>query len=258
MSMPAARIGDVTAHGGVIIIGAPTVLVAEMPAARLGDIHSCPMTTPTPHVGGPIVSASTTVLIEGIPAARVGDSAACNGPPDVIAVGCPTVLIGSGGSGSSSATSGAQEGNTAPPTTKTFSYKVLAKAKPIENAKCRLFIDGEEHSVSTDSSGLIEQEVPSDAGVGFLIVSEDDSDDELHVPMLVGTLKPLNEPKTEDDIHTEAAARQRLMQLGFFEPSVPYHYEVALKDYQLSRGIDPNKPIDKQTCDALNGSEDED
>lgn len=249
MSQQAARVGDLTSHGGAISTGAPTVLVADVPAARLGDIH-CPLTSPSPHGGGPIVSASNTVLIEGMPAARVGDTAACNGPPDAIVSGCPTVLIGSSG-GSSSASSGSKEGESAPPSTTTFSYKVLARAKPIENAKCRLFIDGKEHTVTTDSSGLVEQEVPSDAGLGFLIISEADSDEELHIPMLVGTLKPLNQPKTEDDIHTEAAARQRLMQLGFFEPNAPYHYVVALKDYQLSRGIDPNKAIDKEICDAL-------
>jgi uncharacterized Zn-binding protein involved in type VI secretion len=34
------------------------------------------------------------VLIGGQPAARVGDMALCVGPPDSIAMGCPTVLIG--------------------------------------------------------------------------------------------------------------------------------------------------------------------
>mgnify|MGYP000208115496 CR=1 FL=1 len=31
-----------------------------MPAARLGDLHTCPMPTPSAHMGGPIVSASET------------------------------------------------------------------------------------------------------------------------------------------------------------------------------------------------------
>ncbi len=71
-----------------------------MPAARLGDMHVCPMVTPgvppIPHVGGPILPACCpTVLIGGIPAARVGDMCVCVGPPDVIAMGSPTVLIGS-------------------------------------------------------------------------------------------------------------------------------------------------------------------
>jgi uncharacterized Zn-binding protein involved in type VI secretion len=89
--------GDMTAHGGVIILGCPTVLIGGRPAARVGDMHTCPMVTgSTPHVGGPIVGPSSpTVLIGGMPAARVGDMAACVGPPDtILPPGCPTVLIG--------------------------------------------------------------------------------------------------------------------------------------------------------------------
>lgn len=65
-------------------------------AARVGDMHTCPMTTgTTPHVGGPILPAGEpTVLIEGMPAARVGDNALCTGPPDSIIIGSATVMIG--------------------------------------------------------------------------------------------------------------------------------------------------------------------
>jgi len=98
MSKPAARMGDMTAHGGSIAVGMPTVLICGQPAARLGDMHVCPMVTPglppIPHVGGPITLGSATVIIGGQPAARMGDMATCVGPPDMIAVGCPTVLIG--------------------------------------------------------------------------------------------------------------------------------------------------------------------
>ena len=98
MSQPAARQGDPTAHGGVITVGYPQVLIGGQPAARMGDIHTCPMATPgtppVPHVGGPIVAGSATVLIGGQPAARLGDTATCIGPPDSIISGCPTVLIG--------------------------------------------------------------------------------------------------------------------------------------------------------------------
>jgi uncharacterized Zn-binding protein involved in type VI secretion len=88
--------GDQTAHGGVITVGFPTVLIGGQPAARMGDMHTCPMVTGVvPHVGGPIVKGSVTVLIGGQPAARVGDQATCTGPPDaIIPPGCPTVLIG--------------------------------------------------------------------------------------------------------------------------------------------------------------------
>lgn len=69
------------------------------PAARVGDMHTCPMQTPglppIPHVGGPVLPPGCpTVLIGGMPAARVGDMAVCVGPPDLIVRGSSTVLIG--------------------------------------------------------------------------------------------------------------------------------------------------------------------
>ncbi|RIH65346.1 type VI secretion protein [Mariniphaga sediminis] len=66
------------------------------PAARISDMHVCPMVTGTvPHVGGPILPpGDPTVLIGGLPAARVGDMATCTGPPDSIVMGSATVLIG--------------------------------------------------------------------------------------------------------------------------------------------------------------------
>jgi len=66
------------------------------PAARVTDMHVCPMTTgPVPHVGGPISGPGVaTVLIGGMPAATVGDMLVCTGPPDVIIKGSATVLIG--------------------------------------------------------------------------------------------------------------------------------------------------------------------
>ncbi|MHA7109556.1 PAAR domain-containing protein [Sunxiuqinia elliptica] len=65
-------------------------------AARVGDMHTCPMVTGTvPHVGGPVAPPGCpTVLIEGMPAARVGDMAICTGPPDSIVTGSGTVMIG--------------------------------------------------------------------------------------------------------------------------------------------------------------------
>jgi uncharacterized Zn-binding protein involved in type VI secretion len=101
------------------------------PAARVGDMHTCPMVSGTvPHVGGPILPpCAVTVLVAGMPAARVGDRAVCVGPPDtivrgslgvfvegkpfaragdntahggVIVVGCPTVLVGDIGGGAMS------------------------------------------------------------------------------------------------------------------------------------------------------------
>lgn len=66
------------------------------PAARIGDMHTCPMVTGTvPHVGGPILPpCCPTVLVGNIPAARIGDMLTCVGPPDVIVKASMTVMIG--------------------------------------------------------------------------------------------------------------------------------------------------------------------
>ncbi len=70
------------------------------PAARITDMHTCPMQTPShptpiPHVGGPILPAGCpTVLIGNLPAARQGDMALCVGPLSTIVTGSATVLIG--------------------------------------------------------------------------------------------------------------------------------------------------------------------
>lgn len=67
-------------------------------AARLTDMHVCPMQTPAvppvPHVGGPITGPGVpTVLIGNMPAATMGDMCVCVGPPDSIVKGSATVLI---------------------------------------------------------------------------------------------------------------------------------------------------------------------
>lgn len=69
------------------------------PAARITDMHTCPMATPgtppVPHVGGPVLGPGVpNVLIAGIPAAVLGDTATCVGPPDTIAKGSASVTIG--------------------------------------------------------------------------------------------------------------------------------------------------------------------
>ena len=70
------------------------------PAARITDMHTCPMQTPAfpapiPHVGGPVVGPSVpNVLIGKLPAAVVGDMCVCVGPPDAIVKGASTVMIG--------------------------------------------------------------------------------------------------------------------------------------------------------------------
>ena len=70
------------------------------PAARLTDMHTCPMQTPglppIPHVGGPVIGpCAPTVLIGGLPAAVVGDNLVCVGPPATPVKGSSTVMINS-------------------------------------------------------------------------------------------------------------------------------------------------------------------
>lgn len=67
------------------------------PAARLGDMHVCPMLTPgvppIPHVGGPILMGAPTVLTGKMPQARITDMCTCVGPPSMVAKGSVTVLV---------------------------------------------------------------------------------------------------------------------------------------------------------------------
>ncbi len=65
------------------------------PAARISDMHVCPMSTgPVPHVGGPVISpGAATVLINSLPASTVGSQCVCVGPPDTVSAGSGTVML---------------------------------------------------------------------------------------------------------------------------------------------------------------------
>jgi uncharacterized Zn-binding protein involved in type VI secretion len=95
---PAARLTDTTSHGTPLAPGpgCPTVLIGGMPAWRAAsDFHACPLVTGVvPHVGGVVAMGSATVLIGGLPAARQGDMIVESGPPNSIALGEMTVMIG--------------------------------------------------------------------------------------------------------------------------------------------------------------------
>ena len=90
---PAARVTDATGHPGLISgPGVATVLIGGLPAAVVGDTHTCSFPPPAgPHPPSPIAMGSTSVLIGGRPAARLGDTAGCGAP---IVVGAFTVMIG--------------------------------------------------------------------------------------------------------------------------------------------------------------------
>ena len=68
------------------------------PAARVTDMHVCPMVTPIlphdPHVEEPLLPPrSPTVLIVGLPAATLGTQALCTGPVDAVIIGSFKVFI---------------------------------------------------------------------------------------------------------------------------------------------------------------------
>lgn len=92
---PAARVGDITAHGGTVTgPGVSNVLIGGMPAAVVGDLHVCAIvpTPATPHpTTTPFTAGSSTVFVSGRPLLRVGDMAACGAS---IVAGATTVIAG--------------------------------------------------------------------------------------------------------------------------------------------------------------------
>lgn len=127
MGNPAARLGDKVMHDGPhchapihppaptptpvphppipfsIVKGAATVMIGNMPAARISDMTQPCMIPPCVPAGpGMIAKGSATVIIENMPAARMGDMVAFSscvapipGPTGkIIPPCCPTVLIG--------------------------------------------------------------------------------------------------------------------------------------------------------------------
>jgi uncharacterized Zn-binding protein involved in type VI secretion len=93
MGLPAARITDITTHGGKILgPGNPTVIIESMPAATMGDTHLCGL-PPNVHqpTSSPFIEGSMSVLIGGKPALRVGDQTGCGA---TVMIGASSVLIG--------------------------------------------------------------------------------------------------------------------------------------------------------------------
>lgn len=89
---PAARVGDPTAHPGVLSgPGMPTVLIGGQPATVVGDVHACAFPGVTPHPPTPVAKGSGMVLVGGRPVARLSDISGCASP---IIFGIPPVEIG--------------------------------------------------------------------------------------------------------------------------------------------------------------------
>ncbi|MFC5394714.1 PAAR domain-containing protein [Bosea vestrisii] len=85
-----------TAEEGVKATAATTMGSTITSAAGGADIHACltPLPIP-PHGPGVVIDGSQTVLVNGLPLCRMGDTIIeAVGPPNKIAMGEPTVLIG--------------------------------------------------------------------------------------------------------------------------------------------------------------------
>lgn len=88
MSQNAARLGDATGHGGVLVSGLGNVFINNLPAGAVGiSVATCSLL----HGAAPVACGSGTVFINGAPAARIGDVTGCGAP---IACGSPNVFIG--------------------------------------------------------------------------------------------------------------------------------------------------------------------
>lgn len=110
-ALMAARVGDLTTHGSPLFpgIGSTNVFIGNMPAWRtLMDFHACPVVKGIiPDVGGVVLMGSPTVFINFMMACRISDMVVeIPGGPNAIAIGCPTVFIGSGGGGGGAAGGG--------------------------------------------------------------------------------------------------------------------------------------------------------
>ncbi len=96
----AARINTAMARtaagdpSGPVDMAAAVAQFGNSLASLTCDKHTCGTPTPGPHVGGVVVTGSPTVMINNHPACRMGDTIAEAGPPNVITMGCPTVIIG--------------------------------------------------------------------------------------------------------------------------------------------------------------------
>jgi uncharacterized Zn-binding protein involved in type VI secretion len=90
--LPAAKAAEETAKA----TAASTMGSMITSAAAGADIHMCATPLPIPpHGPGVVIDGSQTVLINNLPACRQGDTILeAVGPPNKIAMGCPTVLIG--------------------------------------------------------------------------------------------------------------------------------------------------------------------
>ena len=84
---------------GAVDLAACVVQMSQAMAGTGADVHTCGFSSPNPHVGGVVITGSPTVMINNFPACRMGDTIVEAGPPNVIASGCMSVIIGDIGMG---------------------------------------------------------------------------------------------------------------------------------------------------------------
>jgi uncharacterized Zn-binding protein involved in type VI secretion len=89
---PAAKAAEETLKASTATAMSGVVVAAASGA----DLHSCSTPLPVPpHGPGVVIDGSATVRINGLPACRMGDTVVeALGPPNKIAGGEPTVVIG--------------------------------------------------------------------------------------------------------------------------------------------------------------------
>lgn len=86
MTLPTARLGDTSDHGGAIATASPDTYVNSIAVARLNDQFDCPL-----HGQQQIVTASGTVFCNGRGVARIGDLISCGAR---ISSGSPNTTTG--------------------------------------------------------------------------------------------------------------------------------------------------------------------
>ncbi|MBN3812363.1 PAAR domain-containing protein [Paraburkholderia sp. Ac-20347] len=84
MTTPAATLGTSTTHGGAVVTAARCVTIGGIPAARVGDMVTCPMRGPA------VITSGGLGTIDGCRIAHHGSSTSCGATP-VVTGGGPTV-----------------------------------------------------------------------------------------------------------------------------------------------------------------------
>lgn len=139
-------------------------------------------------------------------------------------------------------------------TSQLYSFKVSSKKikiriilknlnnKLITDTPCELQIDGKTYNLTSDSNGLIEQEISSIAEEGTLTVKESDSTSELKIPVKMGHLDPVEEATGQ---------QSRLNNLGYYAGEIGKIDELELKsaieEFQCDNGLTVNGVCEQKT-----------